>query len=1396
MAQIKRNFLKSKMNQDLDARLIQNGEYREGRNINVSRSEGADVGALENIRGNEELTTPLMQNDILSEIRSVLDTNESLEIIGLFKHDQTKSLYAFCTTWIDSSTSGRDNRFGGHNFILQYQLGVDPLSGSTNNNISKRLVQGSFLNFAKEFPITGFNIIEDQLFWTDDRNQPRKININKAFVNSSVLYTADPRYGEAYYFTEDQISVAKFAPYEAIKFVKNTGTIATPNWVPTWKNETSEWLPASLTAPLNSITTTSGNVQLVFSGTPGTGNPGWDTAIHDIDDYCIKSAGNDWPVWRIRNFSRPNIGPYYAYTVSGNTVQLAADRNNLTSPLAAASAPSWGAGELITFELLNPEYQSSFEGDREYMKDKFIRFSYRFKYNDNEYSLMAPFTQPLFVPKQYGSFTVGNEANAARNGILKWFENSVNSAELIIQLPDNSYQFTDSNIRPPSAFPNRYDVKEIEILLKSSSDNNVYSIDTIDLTNSSWINNIVPHSATTWPYNSQLSYTYKGSKPFQVLPESDVIRVSDAVPVRALAQEVGGNRVMYGNYLNGHAAPPNLDYECSITKKASDYDATNNPPISPEDPTVVKEYYNSTLKQGRTYQVGIILSDRYGRQSNVILANTDLTTAGSNVRDKSTVFAPYDGVGLSAGVQGFFGNALNVNFESTIPSSISGLENYPGLFDKSLTKQGETNPLGWYSYKVVVKQTEQEYYNCYIPGGLSGIPTYNNTSTDLSYTAIYDVGNISLYGDNINKIPKDTTDISPTDKMFGSKTSLYYRVVTPGYNASNQWNNREFTPVTEIEVTNIQQWNDFAPWTTTKGSSSTLYPDNDPIYNADKNPFIATLDISNLESNPPRLFFTYTDQYTPNYRFAKFLNVAETNPTISNLDIYWETSTSGLISDLNASIISGDSSGSPKELSPFMWVFEEQYPYDGEGTLPSNKGDYLLQQDIGVVTNAGSYSTNANASMTLNSVYSDTDPTEDLMRGNSYFTLEPINTVIGGDPYNTWNLKFASEQIRLFDGYFNTNLPIPSALQGNLTFNFTLEVPGETPSIRKVSVTNNFITNNEPTWQYLKGPSWGVPAIVPDPSDPNDLKKSIPQDPGYWVDDTTLLLNKRPELSPFLPLKSGPGLVGLNENANQWRWGRDSEWSMSIDNQKKATNSSGSTNQILGRLFKKVSGNWRPYIETYSISDGTGITSPYSSDSAVRFNEYRLRYATNSTSFGTGTPRSSDGIFYFGNGGFGYTQEGAEPYIKRCELAIYNNDSFNVGPPYTPVRDFKDFELVGTSGVNGPQYRSSDRTWGYYKFPFDIKKPSKSVEGQYLDISMPLNSNEPMFRDRWVFLVDPYNPPFCQFDSTKNNGDFKPIGSLNGSDFCVYKLTVGLRETFTGGLINSNEMIIYVKIFQ
>ena len=44
MAEVKNAFIKSKMNKDLDDRLIPSGEYRDAQNVQISRSEGADVG--------------------------------------------------------------------------------------------------------------------------------------------------------------------------------------------------------------------------------------------------------------------------------------------------------------------------------------------------------------------------------------------------------------------------------------------------------------------------------------------------------------------------------------------------------------------------------------------------------------------------------------------------------------------------------------------------------------------------------------------------------------------------------------------------------------------------------------------------------------------------------------------------------------------------------------------------------------------------------------------------------------------------------------------------------------------------------------------------------------------------------------------------------------------------------------------------------------------------------------------------------------------------------------------------------------------------------------------------------------------------------------------------------
>ena len=95
-----------------------------------------------------------------------------------------------------------------------------------------KLVEGAFLNFSITNPIIGVNLLEELLFWTDNRNQPRKINI----------VTAQQEPG--YYTTEEQISVAKLSPYIPIEMYKVSTTAPVtipPTYETTMYDVTSEY---------------------------------------------------------------------------------------------------------------------------------------------------------------------------------------------------------------------------------------------------------------------------------------------------------------------------------------------------------------------------------------------------------------------------------------------------------------------------------------------------------------------------------------------------------------------------------------------------------------------------------------------------------------------------------------------------------------------------------------------------------------------------------------------------------------------------------------------------------------------------------------------------------------------------------------------------------------------------------------------------------------------------------------------------------------------------------------------------------------------------------------------------------------------------------------------------
>ena len=88
MAKVQNTFIKSKMNKDLDDRILSKGEYRNAQNVNVSKSEGSDVGAMENVLGNIKLD-------------SFTSLIEGAVIIGSFMDYANERIFVMITNYSD-----------------------------------------------------------------------------------------------------------------------------------------------------------------------------------------------------------------------------------------------------------------------------------------------------------------------------------------------------------------------------------------------------------------------------------------------------------------------------------------------------------------------------------------------------------------------------------------------------------------------------------------------------------------------------------------------------------------------------------------------------------------------------------------------------------------------------------------------------------------------------------------------------------------------------------------------------------------------------------------------------------------------------------------------------------------------------------------------------------------------------------------------------------------------------------------------------------------------------------------------------------------------------------------------------------------------------------------------
>jgi len=1048
MAKVKNSFLKSKMNKDLDNRLIPNGEYRNGVNITVNNSDGEDVGTAQTVRGNLEV---IDFNTITGQT--------GIQVVGVFDDEFSNTVFAFL-----ANNVGSDYEELSYSAIVSWNVNEATTS-------AKIIVEGNWLNFSTLSPVVA-NLLEDLLFFTDNRNQPRKVNIN---------------YQTGYYTIEDQISVAKYYPYQTIELYQGsqvTGAQVLSTTATAASTNSTTLVCASVTdlsigdvlisggdgVPYNTFiigidvptltVTLSQSVTVAISQALIFSSP--ETSMRDaISEYLPPTSEGTVPVVPLSatQFSLTDYKGYvsvvgnvpnaigfnvYIRNISGNFVDTGAkviaidkDTSNAGVEIETDIASGVVNGDQVLLAIPNPYYDSNFAetANIDYLEDKFVRFSYRFLFDDGEYSLIAPFTQPCFIPKQDGYFLtpfslsandveISDEKKAYQSTEVAFMENKVNQINLNIPLP-----YTQGTIQ------SSLKIKEIDILYKES---NAIAIKVVDS---------IPVEGNFSGNDIYFQYEYGSKSPYKTLPESENTRVYDKVPVRAQSQEIISNRVVYANYQDKHTPPNFLDYNIAATEKFSFGTSIANLGTSKI------EFPNANLKQNRNYDVGVVLADRFGRQSTVILSESEFNNLPSYL--SSTIYSEFrDASEQLNNPDRFDGDSLKVTFNNLIPSNYLGS---PGLYNGDQTSSSY-NPLGWHAFKIVVKQQEQDYYNAYVAPIMKAYP-------DDAEKEVFETSHISLFGDNINKIPRDLNELGPTQKQFRSSVKLWPRVTCDTTASSPFFGNLQFFPERIGDIASaigtVDDLFDLPPdpgsylgtlevldvaattTNTIRLKAVNTYPAGEQAAitaliqglkvgdeirginygTKDTNitsivPFTTPLQptaiVSITLSNAPqdtvannsinvhrfggRVYF-YNQQSDPliakisttkqagvlipeNYpNQGGALNIYEVEAQKSLLDIFWETSTTGLISELNTAIAAG----------PGALIYDRVDGWNPLLTEATNTGDALSGVVVNsfepVLLNGTSITPPASTTATILSVYERGNPANTTNRaGNPYMS--------------------------------------------------------------------------------------------------------------------------------------------------------------------------------------------------------------------------------------------------------------------------------------------------------------------------------------------------------------------------------------------------------------------------
>ena len=488
----------------------------------------------------------------------------------------------------------RTNMIGGIKSV--FLNGVHDLNGVDSICFESDRV----LNFDSSRLITGINIVDDMLFWTDNFSEPKKINILRSVTGTDF---------------DGDTHTALENPNTGVSLLTDYSPIREEHVTVIRKNPKNA-LNLELFSGRNDDLNYNGVVQTVVSGGVNPSPIIGSSNITAIDDFSSLSIGDKIKIqlqaspqqlsvaWAagdfllLKEFTKPvgslsEVSPAIPITnfrirglitdwVDNNfdvgigniqvEIQIVGIKDTPPSPDASSS------NNILSYAIdLENKQDKIFE-------NKLPRFSYRYKYADGEYSTFAPWSEVAFLPSSL--------SYDASGGFNKGMTNHVRSIKV------KGFKTTYNN------GVNEDDITEIDILYKEDSSPSVYIVETIGALDIAPIENVL----IPWYANE---YEIKSETIKSLLPSNQLLRPWDNVPKKALAQEVTGSRLVYANY------EQNYDLKIGDQNFKPNFQNYLDTFTSAESGSPVK-----SIKSLRDYKIGVVFSDEYGRETPVLISES------------------------------------------------------------------------------------------------------------------------------------------------------------------------------------------------------------------------------------------------------------------------------------------------------------------------------------------------------------------------------------------------------------------------------------------------------------------------------------------------------------------------------------------------------------------------------------------------------------------------------------------------------------------------------------------------------------------------------------------------------------------------------------------------------